>query len=1029
MIKISNVLLSLILVGVGAASVVPFIQNTISENEATEIILHEDKVDLLPGQKYSISPLIKTRKGDILTNKVCEYTSSNPNVVSFDDVHKGVFIARSETFEGDKASVTVSYENLSKEFQVEIIKGESHIINLSLDSEGIDGKQRVLRYGENYGISYSTYPLLGNTDGVTVKVLDKNKNPVEGLLEVENHGSFIVRPVGVGCGYVSVEKENEHFNIPFYAKFNEEAINTALDIKNKTYRIDDIEAIKELEVSPHTFAEHVLARKDDSSLNTQSISFAELDLFTGLTKLTIVHDQKVNIRDYQNSNFDIVLQGKEAASNDIYKFYEDDLTLDPNLLNRIYPSSNVANSVLTVVYYFNVNGYDKYEIVNYTDLTGELLGKKDGWDRYHTEANNRYWYYDAFTTEQVYALEDIEVPRIKLYGKFIGEVFNITFIVDGDTYLSENIQYNTRLTQELQESLSPEAVEAHYGNLKFYDWIDEDGNSYDVTSLYIAERNITITGKVRKEFKVTYSLNGGSLTNIPGSDYEHITVNQTFDYLDELKSTRANSKFECWYCNGELINGSTVFTFASDNYDEDTVTIVAKYSGSFTTIDAFNAAQFGDIDIAVLDLTNYSSTAIEIIYIPNELDSLKIIGRANNASINARVNARTRNKPLDLILDNCTFSTSTSSVTCDLSSAGNSPITINLIGNNKITNTSSANAVNAGIISFEGSGTMTIQAGKGAKGISCKNLAVVNATLNVTGGDGSNGLSSSNGSAGGDAIYVTSGMDLVNAKVTAKGGDGGYGGAGNDGATVSGSSVAGQKGGDGGTGGSSGKGIYTGWLHVDGNSFLAAQLCTGGKGGNGGNGSSGTNGADATDRGFWSADSGIDGGNGGNGGNGGKGGKGGNASINIYVASEMTISSTSVVTVYENMPGNGGSGGNGGLGGNGGKGGKKGSWAWGGHDGANGRGGYGGNGGESNGFGTYSVGIVVSNVRLSSFNASMRIVRASSAGTYTSGNKGRGGYNYDASTPVNEAVSGTTYVASRTISDSAYSSYNPTFQG
>ena len=464
---------------------------------------------------------------------------------------------------------------------------------------------------------------------------------------------------------------------------------------------------------------------------------------------------------------------------------------------------------------------------------------------------------------------------------------------------------------------------------------------------------------------------------------------------------------------------------------------MAKYSGSFTAIDAFNNSSLTDIDIAVLDLSSYTGTASTVISVPSNIDSLKIIGKSSSTAINSRLMLGSRSKNLNLVLENVILENSSSSAVVDLTGSGNYQVNIALVGANKITNKGTGAGISAKRVNIEGTGaSLLVQAGSaGATGINCTSLSVTNTTLKVYAGNGTAGTQADNGTSGtkgGTAINASEYINLDNANVTVQGGNGGMGGAGTDGSGTSRAAAkagtAGKKGGDGGDGGSSGRAIYTKTCNIYGATTLLANQSVGGAGGAGANGTNGGNGTNAEDRGFWSADSGIDGGAGGNGGNGGKGGKGGDALVNVYCSSNMMVSSTAILTLYENLPGTGGSGGNGGQGGNGGKGGAKGSWAWGGHDGAAGKGGYGGNGGDSLGAGSYNAAIYVGDARGSSLSTTIRVYKASNAGTYKSGDKGKGGCNYGSSTPVNAVVVGTTYTVERALSDSAYSNFTIAYQ-
>ncbi|NLA77183.1 MAG: hypothetical protein GX851_05055 [Clostridiales bacterium] len=282
---------------------------------------------------------------------------------------------------------------------------------------------------------------------------------------------------------------------------------------------------------------------------------------------------------------------------------------------------------------------------------------------------------------------------------------------------------------------------------------------------------------------------------------------------------------------------------------------------------------YSDNGEVMIDLSQSAQTAVgKTVYIGSDISTLTLKGRAGVLFTGLDFVVNSRNKPLNIILNDFCYSASDNRIALNAAAVSQRITLLSLGSQNRISGGNGSNGASASYSSGNGSNGLN-----GQPAIQCGHLELLGtAQLRLIGGNGGNGGNGANGTASGD-------YDIAGGR----GGNGGNGGV-HASSVVCGNmknniySLRMQDGADG-NGGHGGNGAdghigYTGpnnsWK--DGTKNFGTRGGDGGNGGNGGgltgNGGNGGNGGDGGN--YWNTWSSVYRCNGGSGGNGGNGGVG-----------------------------------------------------------------------------------------------------------------------------------------------------------
>lgn len=395
----------------------------------------------------------------------------------------------------------------------------------------------------------------------------------------------------------------------------------------------------------------------------------------------------------------------------------------------------------------------------------------------------------------------------------------------------------------------------------FEGWYFDEGFTESVSDDYIINDSIIVYAKwTIIIYTIEYHLNDGQ--NNPNNPSSY-TVEE--DISIEKPQKGAEDIFVGWYIDEEMAAPYNKSMLASGG----NLSLYAKWDMTidYNVVPNDISAQNGK-DRVWINLSESSSQLNKTLSIDASVRELIITGNSNNEYKGFQLLVKGRDKDLNLVFKNFSFSASVNKIAIDCTAMNDSS--------------------HLRILSY--------------------------GDIKILGGDGSNGSTDGDGS-NGNAVISTKNIifEVKDGSLRLNGGNGGNGGNGSSGGQ-------GQNGNKGGNGGSGGMAINARDNIIINQGVLIALGGNGGDGGNGGHGVTGAYGYSGENQKDkqpgktpgYDGGAGGNGGSGGNGGNGGQGGEGANIEIQLLNNSKIINS--------EGLRGNGGNGGTGGAGGHGGNG-------------------------------------------------------------------------------------------------------------
>ena len=900
---IYKIVATLLILCISAIAVIPLTLYFLDDNEIEEIVVDDDVMEVRPSRTYTILPQALDEKGSLSSNYEFEFSSSNPNILTFESENSGTFTVSSKASVGSECEIDISVQNVSKTIEVKVVESQNYFLDIDLSNNGENISSQDLFFGNEYKLNFTIYPNLVSLLDCQISVLDSEMNIINNLIEITKDSSnYYLKMVGAGTGFIKIQYNGDFFLIPFISSFKEKVLNDALNITNQNYTRNDINSLTT-----------ILIDMDISSIDLQ-----ELSSFSSLEYITVVNDKVIDFKNYNSSNFDIVVR-THSGSLQIYDLYEKS-EIDNKLLSRIYPASPITFNLTVVYYYTNPNtSILEYEVMYYKqDGTEQLLDMPSCFSGqlYETVPNNEYWYYTSNYSEQVEGIDTIQQPRVKLFGKFIGSQFNLSFIVGNEVFKEMTISHNDLITAEDLEELNRNNIEEFYFKnngyySRFYDWVNKEGDVVDINreianiSSDTEGSEVSYYARMKREFEVQTLVSEEAYYTEDSKREFIVCYKETFTGLNDVKVSRDNIALEGWYFNNSIkITPDSIFDFDVD-YNQ-TIILEAKWFGAFSYIYEFTAYVLDDISEATLDLSNYTDsnhTHYELL-VKDNIQSLNIIGSSNGTYVNTNIVIAERQSDLELTLENVNILNNLDVMTIDATQVKDHYIYLNIIGENNFVSSgrsfgSDKFMVNIPNLFVSGSDAIisfTSTSPYGENGMLVDNLTLTHASMSVI---GSSNISYTEGQKnGGIGLKANNEIKMLDgAKLEVRGGDGADGkdygnitaqaGANDTASGANGSN--GESGINGENGGNGGDAIVANSLHIENKSTLIAQAGNGGNGGDGGD--------KKTFIGIPYGDRGVKG-IGGNGGDGGDAGQNGQYKLAITINDYESSSSSIGIPIY-----------------------------------------------------------------------------------------------------------------------------------